>query len=592
MSEIVQGIPASPGIVVGAACVVRWPRLDVPHATVTPDQIEIEVTRFRQARDRASSRTMELRDSVEHRLGSVQAKIFDPQLLMLEDHDLIEATITYICESFLTAERAFSLRVLEFRSQWLDATHARVMDRVADLNDVQLRVLGELIDLPGFEMLYNEMAEPVILVARELTPGRLVELDTERVLGIATDAGTRTAHASILARSLGMPAVVGLGDLSERVETGDEIILDGHRGQVIVMPTESEKHWFHHRDVEVREIERELEQLASVEPVTLDGTRIGLFANLDLPADVERAVAVNADGVGLLRTEFLVVGKVAVPGEEEQYEAFKSVVERLAPRPVTIRTFDLGGDKFPMFLPTINEENPFLGWRGLRIYEMMPELFRNQTRAILRAAAHGRVQLLIPMVNSIDDVRRVRRVIDEVRRELEEQGVEHGDCPFGLMLETPAAVAIVEILARYADFLSLGTNDLIQYMLAVDRGNARLSPFFDLYHPALLRYIRKSVAAARGLGCPLYVCGEAASDTLGAVLLVGLGVRSLSCAPSAILEQKKLIRSLDLGRVEAVVEELFEVETGGEIRTRMRERLAGMVDLSSLDADAGLSRPD
>jgi phosphotransferase system enzyme I (PtsI) len=583
-----MGNPASPGIVVGPAYVARWPKLDVPHATVSNDQVEIEVARFQKARAGASQRTRQLREAVEGRLGSVQAKIFDPQLLMLDDPDLVDGTVTYISESFLTAERAFSLRVLEFRSQWLDATHARIMDRVADLNDVELRVLAELIDLQGFDLTQYGSSDPVVLVAHELTPSRMIELDPQAVLGVATDAGTRTAHASILARSLGIPTVVGLGDLSQRVETGQEIILDGHRGQVIILPTQTEKSWYHHRDVKVRETEQELEQLAGLEPVTLDGTRIGLHANLDLPADAERALAANVDGIGLFRTEFLVVGKSTVPEEEEQYEAFRSVVDVMAPRPVTIRTFDLGGDKFPMFLPPINEENPFLGWRGLRIYEMMPEMFRNQTRAILRAAAHGPVRLLIPMVNSIDDVRRVRAVIDDVKRELQEQGVEHGDPMFGLMLETPAAVVIVEMLARHADFFSLGTNDLIQYMLAVDRGNAQLSQFFDLYHPALLRYIRDAAEAARKLGRPLCVCGEAASDTLGAVLLLGLGARSLSCTPSAILEQKKLIRSIDLQRISTVVQDLTNAETGREIRHRVKEALADMVDLSDLDAEASL----
>ncbi len=588
MSDTVQGIPASPGIAIGAAHVIRWPKLDVPHATVSVEQVEIEVQRFQQARDRASHRTRQLRSGVEARLGSVEAKIFDPQLMMLDDPDLVEGTVTYICESFLTAERAFSLRVLEFRSQWLDATHARVMDRVADLNDVQLRVLAELIEASGLDIGLDVPAEPVILVAHDLTPSRMVELDPSLVIGVATDAGTRTAHASILARSLGIPAVVGLGDLSQRVATGQEIIIDGRRGHVIIAPTDSEKHWFRDRKIKVKDTEQELQELAALEPVTLDGTRIGLYANLDLPGDAKRASAANVDGVGLFRTEFLVVGKVTVPDEDEQYEAFRRVVDDMSPRPVTIRTFDLGGDKFPLFLPPIKEENPFLGWRGLRIYEMMPDLFRGQVRAIMRVAAHGQVRLLVPMVNSIDDVQRVQAVMDEVKRELEEEGAEHGECMFGIMLETPAAVAIVEMLARYADFFSVGTNDLIQYMLAVDRGNAQLSPFFDLYHPALLRYIRESVLAAEKLGRPICVCGEAASDTLGAVLLLGLGVRSLSCTPSAILEQKKLIRSIDLGKISDVVRGLYDAETGREIRRRVKQALGEMVDLSELDLDTSL----
>ncbi|MGD2217560.1 MAG: phosphoenolpyruvate--protein phosphotransferase [Gemmatimonadales bacterium] len=588
---MVQGIPAAPGIAIGPAFVARWPRLEVPHATVAPDEIEAEVARFQGARQLAKERTARLRDQVESHLGSVQAKIFDPQLMMLEDPDLVEGTLTYICDSFLTAERAFSLRVLEFRSRWLDATHARVMDRVADLLDVQLRLLETLIDIPGPEIAADNSV-PVIIVAHELTPSRMVDLDRSRVLGVATDVGTRTSHAAILARSLELPCVVGLGDLSHRVENGVEIILDGRRGKVVIAPSESERRWFHDRDERARQTERLLESTIGEEPRTRDGVRIGLHANLEFPADARAAAAVNADGVGLFRTEFLVVGKTAVPAEEEQFQAFKSVVDTMAPRPVTIRTFDLGGDKFPMFLPPIAEENPFLGWRGIRIYEMMPELFHYQVRAVLRAAAHGQVRLLVPMVNSVDEIRGIRAVIDEARRELERDGIEHAECPLGVMLETPASVAIAAVLGRYVDFFSLGTNDLIQYMLAVDRGNAQLSQFFDLYHPALLRYISDAVAAAGTSGIPLCVCGEAASDPLGALLLLGLGVRNLSCAPSAILGQKKLIRSIDLGVVEQVVGGLLNAETGREIREKMVRALGEVVDLSAVNADNSLSHSD
>jgi phosphotransferase system enzyme I (PtsI) len=586
----VQGIPAAPGIVIGPAFVARWPRLEVPHATVAPDEIDAEVARFQAARQLAMERTSGLREQVESRLGSVQAKIFDPQLMMLEDPDLVEGTLTYICDSFLTAERAFSLRVLEFRSRWLDATHARVMDRVADLLDVQLRVLETLIDIPGPEIAADD--EPVILVAHELTPSRMVDLDRSRVLGVATDAGTRTSHAAILARSIGLPCVVGLGDLSHRVENGVEIILDGRRGKVVIAPSKAEKQWFQDRDARAKQTERQLEGTVGEEPTTRDGQRIGLYANLEFPSDARAAVAVNADGVGLFRTEFLVVGKTVVPAEEEQYEAFKGVVDTMAPRAVTIRTFDLGGDKFPMFLPPIAEENPFLGWRGIRIYEMMPELFRYQVRAVLRAAAHGPVRLLVPMVNSVDEVWGIRSVIDEARRELEREGIEHAECPLGVMLETPASIAIAGVLGRYVDFFSLGTNDLIQYMLAVDRGNAQLSQFFDLYHPALLRYIKDAVAAASASGVPLCVCGEAAADPLASLLLLGLGVRSLSCTPSAVLGQKKLIRSIDLGQVEQVVGGLLDAETGREIRERMVVALGDVVDLSAVDTDNNLSHSD
>jgi phosphotransferase system enzyme I (PtsI) len=590
VGEIVQGIPVSPGIVFGPARVVRAQALNVPHATVPGEKVEEEIARFQGARAEAIRRTRALREQVEGRLGKVQAKIFDPQLLMLEDPELIDRTITYISESYLTAERAFSLRVLEFRSEWLDATHARVMDRVADLSDVQARVLSALMDLPPPGALERGGSDPVILVAKELTPSHIVGLDPDLVLGVATDAGTRTAHASILARSLKIPAVVGLGDLSRRVEDGTELILDGSRGKVVVAPTDIERHRYHDREVKIKEAAEGLKHLIDLEPQTLDGVRIGLYANLELPRDAEAVVALNVDGVGLFRTEFLVVGKAAAPDEEEQYEAFKSVVERMAPRPVTIRTYDLGGDKLPLFLPPILEENPFLGWRGLRVYHLVPDLFHSQLRAILRAAAHGPVRVLVPMVNNVEDVRFIRSSLDAARDELKREKVDYGDPLVGVMLETPAAIGITEVLGRHVDFFSLGTNDLIQYMLAVDRGNAQLAPYFDLYHPGLLRYIRAAVQGAARAGRPVCVCGESASDPLAAALLIGLGIRSLSCAPGAVLEQKLLIRSLDLSKLEKLVLELQRAETGREVQDCLLGALSAVVDLPSLEGISSLSQ--
>ncbi len=592
MDQTVQGIPASPGIVFGSVYVARWPILQVPHATVSSGRVDAEVERFRAACEAARRRTRKLRDTVERRLGAVQAKIFDPQLLMLEDPELIDDTVTYIAESYLTAERAFSLRVLEFRSQWLDATHARVLDRIADLNDIQSRVLSELVELDVSDDRLSEQNAPVVLVTKDIAPSRMVELDRDRIVGVAIDAGTRTAHASILARSLGIPAVVGLSDLSRRVRTGQEIILDGHRGQVMIDPSESQLSWYRDRDAKIREMKQDLASLVDLEPVTRDGTHIDLQVSLELPVDAKMAAATNAHGVGLFRTEFLVIGQSSVPKEEEQFDAFRSVVEIFAPRPVTIRTYDLGGDKFPLFLPALAGENPFLGWRGIRLYEKLPELFHNQVRAILRAAVYGPVKLLLPLVNSLEEVLSVKGVIARAAAELKDEGVDQGSCELGVMLETPAAIAIADILGPHVDFFSLGTNDLAQYALAVDRGNAQLSRFFDPYHPALLRLIRDAVEAARRQGRALSVCGESTSDALGVLVMIALGIRSLSCSLDSILEQKQLIRSIEIGRLDRLAGELLELETGHEIRRRASEVLSAIVDVSSLGTATSLSRTD
>lgn len=592
MSRSIQGIAASPGIVIGKAYVLRWPSMQIAHATVPTRDVGAEAGRFTEACQVARERTRALREEVAARVGSVQAKIFDPQLLMLDDPELIDATMTYIRDSSLTAERAFYLRVLEFRSQWLDATHARVMDRLADLTDIEARVLSELTDLPIPDVRVDLPEHPVILLAKDLTPSRTVELEPGRVLGIATEAGTRTSHSSILARTLGMPAVVGLGDFVNTIEAGTELVLDGHRGRVVVEPSDAEKASFHDRDLHVRQIERELTELRAVEPVTTDGVRIELLANLEFPEEAKVAAAAGADGVGLFRTEFLVVGLSAVPDEEEQYQAFKTVVQAFKPHPVVIRTYDLGGDKYPMFMPPLIEDNPFLGWRGIRIYDKMPQLFRNQVKAVLRSAALGQVRMLLPMVSSVEEIEGVRRLIAEVRGELIAEGVDHEECPLGVMLETPAAVAIVEILSRHVDFFSLGTNDLAQYVLAVDRGNAQLSRFYDGYHPALIRFIRDAVSGAQIAGCPLSACGEQASDVVGAALMIGLGVRSLSCTPGAIPEIKKLIRSVEVGYLERAAADLFSAETGKEVRRRWLKSLEDTVELAGVGTASSLSGPD
>ncbi len=591
-SRTVQGIPASPGIVIGKAFLLSKPDFPVTHAIVPSRGIEAEVERFKAACQVAREHTKQLRAQVAARLGPVQAKIFDPQLLMLEDPALIEATITYIRDSRLTAERAVYLRVLEFRAQWLEMTHARMMDRVADLADIEARLLASLVEMSPPNSTSALPDHPVIVIAKELTPSRTIELDPQRVLGIATDAGTRTSHSSILARSLGMPAVVGLGDLFQTVEAGEELILDGHRGRVVVRPTQAEKGKFHDRDLQVREMAKEVAELATLEPVTPDGVKIELHANLEFPEDAEMAVTAGADGVGLFRTEFLVVGVSTVPTEEEQYKAFKKVVEAFAPRPVTIRTYDLGGDKYPAFMPLLVEDNPFLGWRGVRIYDKMPELFHNQVRAVLRSAVHGRVQMLLPMVNSVEEVEGVRSIMRRALEELAAEGIEHANCLLGIMLETPAAISTIEVLGRHVDFFSLGTNDLAQYALAVDRGNAQLSRFYDFYHPALLRFIREAVKGAERVGRPLSACGEAASDVAGAALLLGLGVRSLSCPPGAFPEIKKLIRSVGANQLERIVRGLFSEETGRGVRARLLSSLQECIDTFEVAAAASLSHPE
>jgi len=583
----VQGIGASPGRIMG---VVRRVRRDIPrveHRTIAEGDVEHELERFERARRHAIERTERLRDQTAERLGEVEAKIFEPQLLMLEDPDLVGGTVAYVRENYLSAERAFDWKLLELRSQFLDAAHGMVADRLADLRDIRIRVLEELLDLTGGTL--DDVGAEDVLALEELTPSFAVELDPSRVGGVLTAAGSRASHGAVLARSLGMPAVVGIGDRLDDVEEGTTVLLNGSTGRIVVDPTEEEVSSFRSSKVHSEERRRRVEELARLPAVTEDGVQVRLQVNLDQPDEVEDAVRVGPDGVGLFRSEFLVIGRRTIPTEEEQFRAYRRVVEGFPGRDVTLRTFDIGGDKFPIFLEMPPEENPYLGWRAIRVCLDLPDLFRNQLRAALRAAEHGRLRLLLPFVTSADQVRRTRDLIREVRDSLD-LGEGERPVPVGAMIETPAAVETVELLAPHVDFLSLGTNDLTQYTLAVDRGNARLAEQYEPLHPALLRAYRKLSRAASRLDLELSVCGDLATDPVGIAALLGLGYRTFSLPPSSVLEVKEWVRAVSVGELETICEGLGSAESGGEIRSPLTRYLEGAVPAEAVPSGR-LSRP-
>jgi phosphoenolpyruvate-protein phosphotransferase (PTS system enzyme I) len=594
VSEIRDGIPAASGIVIAPARVLRWEVPRVPHgATIPEDRVEHEIARFVEACDYSKGRIRELQRRTAETLGPVEAQIFEPQVLMLEDADLVQGTIGTIRENHLSAERAFEWRVLEWESALSHSSHPMVLDRLADLADVQAWVLRRLMDLPDPELAARVGDEKVVLVARELTPSITVQLDTRYVLGIATDLGTRTSHSSILARSLEIPCVVSLRDLSETLRDGEEVILDGREGRVIIAPTEEEKQAYRERDYMTREWEQELVLLAHLPAVTRDGVPVALYANLDLPSEAAAAKMHGAEGVGLYRTEFLVVGRNTAPGEEEQYRAYRQVAEAFPGEPVVIRTFDLGGDKFPAFLHMAREENPFLGWRAIRVCLDEPAIFRTQLRALLRAMPHGDVRIMLPLVNEVEEVLATRRLIDASITELADEGVEAATSyRLGAMIETPAAALSTPELARHVDFFSVGTNDLVQYTLAVDRGNSRLARRYNPFHPAVVRLIDHSARAAREAEVEFGVCGEFASNPLGAFLLIGLGAGSLSVAPSALAEIKKVIRTVGCDDARAAARAALAAATPDEVLRALAEPLGEVLDLSRFSASWSLSVAD
>ena len=585
-----DGTPAAPGIVIGPAHVVVWERRRVPHETIGKDQVEREIERFRAAREATREKIAAIQAETAKRLGRVEAQIFDPQLMMVEDAELVDDVESYISENRISAARALELRMLEFQSEWRESGHPMVMDRLTDLLDVEARLVRHLTGVDEPEDVLDGIEGPVILVGREFTPTITVQLDTDTVLGLATDAGTRTSHSAILARALGIPAVVGLGDLSTSIEDGEGLILDGRAGRVIANPTEHEEHVYQERGVRAREWEEELAALAQLEPVTEDRQQIVLRANIDLPGEAQNARDRGAQGVGLFRTEFLVVGRQSMPEEEAQYQAYKEVAETFPHHAVVVRTFDLGGDKFPVFLDMPPEENPYLGWRAIRVCLDRPELFRTHLRAMLRATAHGDIRIMIPLVNDPEELKATRRILEEEEDRLNQEGIPFNPgYKVGVMIETPGAVMVAHELARYADFFSIGTNDLTQYTLAVDRNNARLASRFTPFHPAVLQLIRRTVAVGREAGLEVSVCGELAANPLGVYLLLGLGVSVFSVAPSGLPEIKKVIRSVRATDARARVDQALEAPDTSTVRTLLTEGLSEWLDLSMFSGRWNLS---
>ncbi|MGH7519865.1 MAG: phosphoenolpyruvate--protein phosphotransferase [Gemmatimonadales bacterium] len=584
-----KGIGVSPGIAMGPTVTVRWALPEVPHRVVPRTQVEKEVRRLRAALKDVRGQLNELRARAEDRAGVDEARIFDAQLLMLEDKDFIGGIAELIRENHLTAEKAFEFKTLEVRDLWTAAGSPLLKERLADLTGVAIRVIQHLMHKRGASDVWESLSEPSILVARELSPGLTVQLDRDQIVGLISEEGTRTSHAAILAHSIGIPAIFGLRGAVARIPSGTKAILDGTTGTVLLDPTPAEIEEAERTDTRRREFAARLEEAVTQPSVTVDGVHVALRGNVDLPDEVTAAKAHGAEGVGLLRTEFLITGHSELPTEDAQAEYFRLVGEAFAGHPVVIRTYDLGGDKFPAPFRTPAEANPFLGWRAIRVCLDEPEMFRTQIRAVLRAAVAGNLHLMIPLVTRLDEVERTRELMQEESARLEKQGVAAAkSVPLGVMVETPAAAVLADRLVEISDFLSVGTNDLTQYTLVVDRGNARLADRFTPHDPSVLRLLKLVAEAARAAGKPASVCGEMASEPVFAFLLLGLGYETLSVAPPALPLIKCLIRQVTTAQARAAAAAALAARSADLALDILRFALAEAVDETLLDADARL----
>jgi phosphotransferase system enzyme I (PtsI) len=587
MHSTLRGVPASPGIVVGTAHLLKWEVPDVRHRIIADEEIEHELERFRKALLDAGDRLRSVRARAERRAGPEEAAIFDVQLTILEDPDLRNAVEGYIRQN-LGAEKAFDLVMLEWRQNFARHTMPMMRERVGDLTDIQIRVLSLLLGLPDHDPVELPKGAGAILVTHDLTPSLTVQLDPDAISGIATDAGTRTSHVAILARSLGLPAVVGLRTATSRLKGGERVVLDGFTGMLSVKPTDAEVEAFLRRAELEAASEAELREQAGEVAITSDGTEVTIRANVDMPEEADQAATSGAEGVGLMRTEFLVVGRASMPDEEEQVRAYTRVVRAFGGRPVVIRTFDIGGDKLPIGGFPV-EANPFLGWRAIRMCLDQPELFKTQLRALLRAGLEGDVRIMLPLIVTLEELRASRALLAEAAAELAERGVEHrSTLPLGVMIETPGAALLADAFAAEADFLSIGTNDLVQYTLAVDRGNVNLATRYTPLHPSVLRLIARVAEAGRAAGVEVSVCGEMASQPLSAFCLVGLGLRQLSVAPRSVPLVKRVVRGMSIAIAEEAARAALLATSPEAAELELRRRLLAVFgDAAFLRDDLG-----
>ncbi len=569
--KILRGIAVSDGVCRGKILVLHRARHIIAQREISADETAGETGRFEKALVQTRQQIQEVQRKVVENLGAKEADIFEAHLLMLEDHALVGEVMRLIKEEKFNAEFAFHTVAERYSEALLAANDEYLRERAADMRDLTSRVLDNLLEVKdAFDL--HHLTEPCILISHDLSPSTTAQLNKKLVLGFATDIGGKTSHTAIMARSLGIPAIVGLQTVSQELDSGDYALLDGYNGTIIVNPTDQTLFAYGQLAKIKASLEEKLREIREQPAVTLDGKPIHLSANIEDQNDIEAVIANGAEGVGLFRTEFLFINRDNLPTEEEQYKVYREVAAALKPNPIIIRTLDLGGDKFASHLQLAQEMNPFLGWRAIRFCLAQPELFCAQLRAILRASAEGNVKMMYPMISGLDELNQANAIVEKCKAELRAEGKPFDEnLAVGAMIEIPSAALIADTLAQRAKFFSIGSNDLIQYTLAADRTNERVSHLYEPTHPAILRLIKTTVDASHRHGIWTGVCGEIAGDAVLTPLLIGLGVDELSAAPSVVPQVKYIVRRLKMSEAQALAEFALQCESPSEIYRRCQE---------------------
>ncbi len=570
---LLKGIVASEGIAIGKVFLVNRDHLELSHYNITTnEEIEKEVQRFKKAIEESRSQLLRAKKDINKKKFKEAQYIIDTHILLLQDKVLIDSTIKIIKHDKIDAALALKKTIEGLRKNLADINDEYMKERTSDIDYIEQRILRNLAGIKAD--LVTKIREKVIIVAYDLSPADTANLNVNEVLGFTIDCGGRTSHTAIMARALKIPAVVGLKDITRRVKTGDTMILDGIHGVVIINPTADTLLKYHQKKAEYDEFEIGLLKHKELPGETVDGFKVRLLANIEIMEELPSVIEYGAEGIGLYRTEFIYLNRKDLPSEEEQFEIYKTVSQKILPLPVTIRTLDIGGDKFMSQIDVAEEINPVMGLRAIRFCLKEVTIFKTQLRAILRASAHGKVKIMFPMISGIEEVRQIKKILHEVKKELQaERKVFDHDIEIGIMVEVPSAGTIADILAREVNFFSIGTNDLIQYTLAIDRVNEQVSYLYEPLHPAVLRILRNIINAAHDNGIPVAMCGEMAGEPFYIPILLGLGIDELSMNVMALPRVKRVLRSLDFKQSQLVIDNIFKLSTAGEIEMLLKKEV-------------------